>query len=254
MKTVSIKQILARIIRTARDVEPDYYSNIQEWIAEALAIAYTPTTLEITSSVLDVKNHIADMPCGFHKIICMEYCGYRLLEAGDITAFHQGDTTEIRKGVQPPNPTVVYDSLTLKPFSIDEILQLPPVDREYYREGVNVFQFSFKEGTPKVHYYSLPIDSEGFPLIPDNANLHNHIFYYTLMSMIGAGIPMNSKELTYMNCRQLTEDIYLPRAINELKRWDSEIAHKNYPRMVFPQYFHKDFFKNGEQYQKVVGI
>ena len=262
MKTVSIKQVVAKILRTARDIEPDFYSSIYEWIAEGLAMAYTPTILLVTSEILKVKNHIAEMPCGFYDIIAMEYKGCRLPLGGDITAFQKGNTTNI---------TTVQDSIELtylqpqevwvsgNPPSVLELNQNGVLyqSADYYRESLDCFHFSFEVGEVTLHYRSLPLDTDGFPLIPDNENLKQHLFYYTLQQLLGAGVKLNNVELTWNTCRQLSEDKYLPRAINEFKVWNPETMHRAYTsqtRLIMPQHFHNDFFKNSEQYQGIEGI
>jgi hypothetical protein len=249
MRTVSSKEVLARIIR-GKDIPSDMYYHIQEWMAEALAMAYTPATLEIDSVLLNVKNHIASMPCNFYKTICMEYNGYRLLLGTDITAYQKGDTTNIRKA-QGNNSYTVFSSITGKMIDIDS---LQPCN-EYYRESLNCFHFSFEKGDVTLHYNKLATDEEGMPLIPDNENLKQAIYYYCLMQLIGCGVDI--KALNFQMCYDFFENKYLPRAINELRDWSPERAFslwQSQTRMVFPDHLHKDFFKEGEQYQAIKGI
>jgi hypothetical protein len=258
MKTVSIKTVIARVLRTVRELDTDFYTDLIEWIAEALAQANTPSQLMVEDTVLLVKNHIAEKPCGFHSTIAIEYCGHRLALGGDITAFHKGNTTKISNRtednlVEP----IVVNTTNFEVMGSAPLGTAPPYPIEYYRELLDVYHFSFEEGEIKLHYRTLPVDEEGYPLIPDNENLKQAIFYYCLMCLIGAGAELQNKELNWRMCFDLYENKYLPRAINEMKIWNPETAQRAYTsqtRLIFPQHFHRDFFKYSEQYQEIKDI
>lgn len=244
MKTTSIKHVLMRVLRTARDLNTTYYTDCYEWIAQGLAQLYTPTVLLVKSKVLSVKNHVANLPCDFIEVIAVEYCGQRLLMGSDVTAYQNGDTTNINRDYSEHAP-FEYDSLSGLPY------RATTQKAEYYREVLDVLQFSFQTGEITLHYRALQVDDEGYPLIPDVEELKNALFYYTLMCLTEAG--WESKVFNPEYCRDLFENVYAPRAINKLNPFTEEHAQRMLNAMVrftLPQHIYEDFGKNIEQRQE----
>lgn len=277
--STSIKEVLASVIRNLDNKLPGYYTDyILEWIPEAVAELRTPFTLYTTSTPNQncdgeyiTHNHVARLPCGLVELLSVEdQFGYRLNRSGsqlDIT------NPSIERSVEPNTDARVTDFITRtgsigtgdengpsvpwKGENIDKVIA--PVTAPYYDIQLDYIQTSEESMFVKLHYTKLPVDEEGYPLIPDVREYKEALYWYVLKKLIGSGfqhpvIPMNLNGLAY--CEEQYEK-YAGRALGEIKMPDQDRMGKlrnSITRIIPPYHFYEDFFQGSEQIQPVTGI
>lgn len=275
-KLVSAKEILARVIRSVGYKLPStYHDDILEWIPEAIGMLQVTNTLVVTSSgnkncpeEILVKNHCADLPCGFVSILAVEdENGYRIPEAGDVTDFtsptsRRHAVSEIARvstfEVNPFQhqtsdgiPTEAPGS-SIPIYGSDlEVSNSSPKRVSYYKIQGNYIHTSFETGFIKIHYLSLPVDKEGYPLVPDNENFKQAIEWYIIKRLIGAGY--EHKVFSYKDVDEQYEK-YANRGMNEVSYRSLDTAARTYNstiRLIPPHHFNEDFFVNSEQSERI---
>jgi hypothetical protein len=121
---------------------------------------------------------------------------------------------------------LIEDSRGLLPCHIEDLEAifyngklLPPLDSLsvtnglYYRLNRSFINTSFREGKVTVYYIRLPIDEEGFPLIPDNSLVDEALMWWIARNLCLGGLKHPS--IDFKMCEQLW-DKYYPKAQNNV--------------------------------------
>ncbi len=128
-------------------------------------------------------------------------------------------------------------------IDIRSVLSLPYCEYTYYTE-LDWLNTSLCDGKIRLHYFSLLIDDEGFPLIPDNQNYKQAIYWYVRGMMIGAGF--DDKVFKYEHCVASFE-LHAARALGEITYPSPDVTEavdSSLTRLVFDEYAFDDFFEN----------
>jgi hypothetical protein len=179
------------------------------------------TKYELKSCYEDVKVvfHKGKLPCDLHHIKAVEYKGRRLPEGNSSKDIRTG-----HKIASVPEPVVSTMSLIATPngesmwvnkFSTDEVVacSLDVHPSAYYQIEMSFITTSFADDTIRIHYKAVPCDDNGLPLIPDNEDYKQAIYYYVRSMMIGAGYKDTVYNIPMLN--QLWET-HAARAIGQI--------------------------------------
>jgi hypothetical protein len=272
-RLVSAKSIIARVIRGAGGKIPSsLIDDIFEYIPEGIGMIQVTNSMVLTSTgdkncpgEILVKNHCACLPAGFINIEVVEdECGNRMLEGSDVTDFtrpttlqHQKPSDKTRVSVFEVDPSTYQTSNgvpatkpgTSIPLYGEDIVPVssPTNVRAYYRISGNHIQTSFECGYIKIHYWALPVDSEGYPLIPENENFKQALEWHIIRRLIGAGY--EHKVFSYQFADQQFE-IFAARAMSEVSFPSTDSMarlHHATVRLIPPSTFHEDFGIGYEQ-------
>lgn len=286
-QSISIKNVIGRVVRNLDNKIPGHYLDYMlEWIPEAMEELQTPYQMITTSSPncntpgeIVTKNHVASLPCGLVKLIAVEdEHGYRVrngMDNTDITSQSSRYSPSSPKGlnarpvnfqkdaqatmgVNPttnlPGASVPWDGSDIKPVESHNYNQA------YYKLQMGSIQTSEESMFIKLHYQAIPVDSEGYPLVPDVTEYKEAIYWYIMNKLIGAGmkhptIPPNLQGLEY--CTQKYE-FYAGRALGKIKMPTQDrmarLRDGFAQRMVPPNHFYEDFGIGGEQIQQISWI
>jgi hypothetical protein len=204
-----------------------------------------------------VSNHVLCIPKDLCGLIAIEDEYGRIIPmGGDITDLK---STTKRSQIRPTDdgrPSVFQMGVThgnTTPIFGEDLEQLPIAssNANYYKISGNYIQFSFEEGFVKLHYLRRPLDKEGYPLIPDNENFKQALYWYVLKQLIGAGY--KHQVFDYGKCDEEFEK-YGARAINEITYPSLDAmakANRSLIRLIPPYHFYEDFFANSEQTQQI---
>ncbi len=276
---VSAKQVLASTIRSLGYKLPStYMDDILEWIPEAMGELEVTDSLVLTSTpdvdqggALSVSNHCVCLPCGLRAIEAVEdERGNRLPLGADVTDISSpsskrhvgvGRSGEPRVSAFEVNP---YQHQTSDGLPTDEPAtsfpflgeDIEPTENlstttHYYQVVGNMIQTSFEEGYIKVHYWSIPVDKEGYPLLPDNANFKRAVEWHIIRRLIGSGYEHKVFSYDYANNQF---ELYAARALSEVSFYTPERAQrlKNVMvRLIPPTNYYEDFGINVEQSEKL---
>lgn len=208
MKFTSIYTIFLKLKRDYGLTEINQ-SDVIEWSAEALEAIGAIQIMQRKLKLLHVKNHKAQLPAGMIDILQLHrvngYQGKCLCDETNtmITTTYSTNKITVIEGCQQAESQckdIIYikditgSEIEFKPIrkatstlflknSCEECLDKD--DSEYsdygydlYMQEVNDLVFSFKEGIVALTYYSIPIDNDGFPLIPDIYPITNAVTKY----------------------------------------------------------------------------
>lgn len=267
---ITSKEVIARVIRNlGYHLPSQYHDDMLEWLPEGIN-QLTDTKLRVVTSTpscdevgaLETINHIVALPAGLLAIIAVEdEFGHKIPEGGDITDItsptsRYTDTIAARStvfGVNPYQHQTSDGTPTTEPGSTipvygDDLTGSTPANGyRYYKMSGNYLQTSFETGFVKIHYLAMVVDSEGYPLVPDNENFKTALYWYILKMLIGAGY--QHPVFSYQFCDQEFERIGA-RALGEIKfpSLDEKArVHNANTRLIAPSGFHSNFFIGSEQ-------
>lgn len=277
--STSIQEILGRIIRNLDNKLPSHYiDSMLEWIPEAVEQLRTPFTLYKTSTPnvgcsgeFVTKNWAVRLPCGLVELLSVEdQFGQRIHKSGAQLAFPSpskqrsqlagGDarvTDFITRtdGITTGNasgPSVPWDGSNIK-------LLEQPVTALSYDLQLDWLLTSEESAFVKLHYYALPVDEAGYPLIPNVPEYKEALYWYVMGKMIGSGfvhpvIPASIQGIEFCENKFNT---YAGRALGEIKMPDQDRMIKLYNstvRLIPPVHFYDDFFVGSSEMQPIRGI
>lgn len=214
--TVSIENVIGRVIRNTKITDTSAIQDIYEWIPEAMELLQTKYELEPKCKPLNIRFHQALLPKGLVYIEAVVYGGQRLRYSEQLRA-------------KPDNPSgaqTVFQSvpeLKVNPatgnsmigWTSEQLKNIPESGAEYYYLKPNYLCTSMRDCKEVLLYYkSVPMDENGFPMIPDNGAYKEALYWYVRGKLIGSGQLVDPRN-TEDKCNQLFE-MHGGRAINEI--------------------------------------
>lgn len=184
-KNVSCKAIIAKVYRDFNPSHSGWVGNAIEWIGEGLQQIGTHIALETTTFDLEVKEFRVKIPCKADSIQAIEY--------------------ECRK--LPRNNAVNFND------NCKCVRDLETHPNASYSLNPNYIRTSFEEGSIKVHGLSIPVDNDGYPMIPDEYNTKEALSWYVMMKMISRGYKHHL--FSYKDAYEFWQDMY-PSAQNAI--------------------------------------
>ena len=218
-QTCSMKSVIARVIRNTRVQDTSYIADMHDWIWEAMGMLKTKQTLRHTYEDIIVDFHKAKLPCCLVYIDAVEGNGFRVPLNNGLRAPERETSSNI--------PAPVFQSLPVGQLTGDvteksykqrvlTVKSLPVAPGSYYKlDDPGYITTSFADGVITVYYTQYPTDEDGLPLIPDNENYKQALYWYVRAMMIGAGY--EDRVFSYEQCFEQFERIYGPRAVGEIR-------------------------------------
>lgn len=156
-KFTSVRQTIAKVYRDLNLEDEDRWMDMIEWAAEALEqIGAFPQYVQ-KPAILEIQNYRAAIPCDLHKVT----------------------------GITFQQEALKYNAGT---FDIDKNAKdntnIRTVSHAGYTMNDGFFNFNFEKGKAEIAYLGIPVDEEGFPLIPDNISYREAVEKYIVMKMM----------------------------------------------------------------------
>jgi len=156
-KNVSSKQVIAKIYRDFRPSDSNWVNDAVEWMGEAIEYIGAYTEYVLQPFPVTVKEFKAKLPCSLEFIEGIEYEGAYLQPSGS--------------------------SNTIQGNGID----LPLHTNESYKINPNYIHTTFEEGDIIIHGLSVPVDCDGFPLVPDSMEFKQALAWYIMFRLVARG-------------------------------------------------------------------
>ena len=212
----SLKDVIGNVIRNTRIQDSSFIADIHEWLYEAMDMLETQNTLEGKWEKVCIEFHKAKLPCGLKWIDAVEYNGHRLREGhGSRPAEMGGMVTYNNPFISTVDKIDTTNGHSQYVSEIKKVQQLAVGYNEYYYTEMGTINTSFCDGELMVYFRGVKVDDDGFPMIPDNQNYKQALYWYCRAMMIGAGF--EDKVFTYAHCFEQWERIYGPRATAEIR-------------------------------------
>jgi len=260
--SVSINEVIARIVRNTRLQDSSYITDFQEWIPEAMEYMKTSYDLKPTFKDVQIIFHKGKLPCDLVWLEAVEYEGQRIGTSGTVKNYKTGhnipgnstdldNLTTFSSLILPVPDNTYFDennlfwSSTVQPTTVAGHLDANGCRQPstFYDIELGYITTSFADGYVRLHYKARPVDGDGLPLIPDNNNYKEAIYYYVRAKMIGTGYP--DKVYNEQDLMQRFET-YARRAINEITYPtpdEREQEMKTFVRFIPPANYWENFFR-----------
>ena len=124
------------------------FETVVDYAVDFIRIVGSPPTFFEKTAIVKIKNYRGELPCDFYEMIQVRLMGG-----------YEGDHL-----IHGHNRVFRYstDSFHMSP------VKAKFTDLTYKIQGNCIFTAPLEEGEIEVAYKALPIDEEGYPLIPDN--------------------------------------------------------------------------------------
>lgn len=206
----SVNDVIGRVLRNTRLTDTGVISDLPVWVGEAMEMLQTSSTLEPAEQDVQVKFFQGRLPCGLVELDAVLIGGKRL--GLDISSIYQTNKQGREVDVYQQNYRIVNPFLD----SVDiRTPQTQAPQTEYYLKPGYICLTKTKDATITLHYKRHAIDDDGFPLIPDNGNYKEALYWFVRGKLIGAGILEESKSINEHVCNEKWE-LLAARAINEI--------------------------------------
>lgn len=180
----SIKSLMADIIDDFEITNSDWYYKSIGWIARALEIMRIWNGYDKVSYKVNIVDYKGLLPCNINSILFVTNSANRYVPI--VSDFTLASSCSCPSEIEPCNDTVIINQ--------------------------SAVQTSFATGWIKVHYYGIPKDEDGIPLIPDDAFVTEAIGWYVVMKMITSGY--KHKVITNWKEAKNEWEVAYPRAQN----------------------------------------
>jgi hypothetical protein len=290
LKYTSVKEIIGRVIDDVGAKLPShYYDTMLEWIPQGVRMLetkyqltedstgnWTESTEELDPKALYTNNHVVPIPTGVISIIAVEdQFGERVrLAASQIDFKNQSDRYSTGSGgnydARPTNFQVdVWDHQGVDPATgTEESVPWDGSDLKQviggqtnatYKAQGNMIQTSLECMFIKIHYLSLPMDQDGYLMVPDVEEYKQALGFYILRQLIGAGFkhPIWNGPPGWNHYNSMWEK-YAARALGVIKYPDIDRMEKLRTgfaeRLIPAHHAYNDFFTGIEQTQEIGNI
>lgn len=194
-------------------------------------MGYMKTRYSLSTKYKDicVRYHKARMPCGLQSLLAVQYGNCRLKYYSGSKSADSFTTASGAPSVYPGIPkegdTLFGTHLVKRPAVHDgeeveftetdlcRVMDLAFHGEHWYYTELDYINTSFADGIIRVFFKKLPVDQNGLPLIPDEENYKEALYYYGRGKMIGAGYV--DKVFTEQQCMDRFEK-YAERAMSKI--------------------------------------
>jgi hypothetical protein len=201
----SIKRVIAKVL-TDNDIQEETIrvSDMIEWAAEALERigAFPELDTKVSGKggdpLIPVVDYRADLPQGLHSIIQAAYAVeeegpfYPMRKSSGSFDSVRGDTI-IVDGTDPNN--IVYGTEEEKKqtsFTHDIVYTTIP----------GYINTNMREGHIMLSYRTIPLDGDGYPMVPDDPGFIDALYWYITMKLLYPKWVLGTvKDAAYQNAR-----------------------------------------------------
>lgn len=240
-KTVSVKNIIAKVFRDLNLKEEQDFINFIEWSDEALAHIGVFEQLVTKQYCTDIKFYKAELPCDIVSINSISVDGVNLRPENNpygsqkyeynISNEDTGLSEQVDKIKNP-----LYKSV----LDINEYPNSYTIQNGFIR-------FSKEKGTLNMSYQAIPSDEEGYPLIPDEVSFREAVYRYivykwlypqAIIGKVDFRIVADAEQKWYWYCNQAGAKAMMPdiAKLENIKR--------NYLKLKPDLYRFDKFFSN----------
>lgn len=270
-KYVSCKEVIGELYRDRKYKYQLSWSDSLEWSVDAIQLIGAPSSLQPRVAKITIDNYRGILPCDLESITqaAGSYSGCAIFpmttSTGSFHPVHICDDTALTTLIEEFNQT----STTATELPIGQDISGNPVytfqngnmsmpegtfdnavsfngDKSTYNVNGNFVFTNYSSGCVYLAYKALPVDEEGYPLIPDNRR-----FKEAIKAFIGYKI-----DYILYRSKELDKDIYdiserewlfyVASAGNVAKmpNYDQMQSIMNQMKLIPQRYSHGEFFKS----------
>jgi len=256
-KVVSSKQVISRVLRRTRLSDTSYLEDMKVWLPEAINSLRTTHSLELVTRLITSHNHISLLPSDLSSVEAVMYKGKRLRLASSVLPLNMVKTLSdatLTAYITNPNHKDILGTEKGR----GEHLEMSTVEctNHTYKVQTGCIHTSFSDGDFILIYRRLPVDCDGFIMIPDNNNYKQAIEWYIYQQMTFSGYILPDKKMDYSFCTSEFER-FASRALKEITYPSvdkMESLYRSTTNLIFPQHYWEHFGTGLEQIQEIKGL
>lgn len=193
---ISIKQTIGRFLKEFGLDDTNYVDDIAQWTEDAIQIIGIPNYYTYRYKFMPVENYRSRLPCDIDNLFGI-WVNHDLNKAKDTEGLHRlflRNNPLFGKGINTPQHGTAYGSI-----------------------NGQFVHTSFQTGILYFVYKGIPLDKEGYPLVPKDALLNEALQYYFIykMSLSGYKHPV----IDFKTALQMWTKLY-PQAGNSVSWFD----------------------------------
>ena len=246
--STSINEVIARVIRNTRVQDSSYIEDMMEWIPEAMGQMKTRYEYVALYKDITINFHKGKLPCGEIYVEAVQYNNTRLPLSSTVKHYATGHNLTAKE----PTPTVFSAVIETDPTpnenhfwssTLEAVANCPVNEHNWFAIEMGWITTSFADGVIRLYYKSQPLDENGLPLIPDNENYKQAIYWYVRAMMVGAGYKESVFTMDYLMAKF---ELHARRAINEITYptpEEKEQQLKVQVRLIPPSNYYENFYR-----------
>lgn len=174
-KKISLKNVISKVYSGLDITDDNDNINIIEWLGEAISKIKVYEQLESLSCKLPICNHKAELPCDLIYLDEVSICGVPIHKT-------YGDTLPEKYH----NQVIVYNQYDYRDSRMSGVENIAyQLGKRYVHQNGVEFKLengwmktSLQDGDVDIVYRRLPVDEEGYPLIPEEESFREALFWY----------------------------------------------------------------------------
>lgn len=217
--TVSIKNVIAKVYRDLDIREEENFINFIEWSAEALEKIGAFTQLESKHQKLKLENYRAELPDDLVYLTLVTYNNYPILPTANSI-----DPIQIDNSPSSTRPYAFHqEKIMNKVFVADTGFEGNNTNSKFdnvtYKISNGCIKTAVCSGFLEIVYEAMPLDCDGFPLVPDYVEFKEAIYWYINMKYsyaawrrgeIRDGVYQDAEHNWHWYCQQAANKAMIP--------------------------------------------
>lgn len=187
MVSSSIDNLIAKIIRDTRIPDSSYLADMYEWIPEAMRLLKTMVEMPVTPQKVTITNHMAKLPCGLIELLAVEYQGQRLRYYNGIRPGGSLTLFSTRENIGFTYYPTFKDMPSGPVLDLQLVMAAAAHPTAGYQVHMDYISTTFESGEVTLYFRQAPVDSRGLPLIPDNPDYKEAIYWWVREKLIQSG-------------------------------------------------------------------
>ncbi len=181
-KTVSVKNVIAKVYRDLDLREEDVFINFLEWSAEALEKIGAFTQLESKNADVTISNYRGELPDDLVYLTMVTYNNYPILPTTNTIDPIKIDTSHNTAPQYAFHQAKIQNAVFVNADTGFEGQNTPyTYDNVNYKITNGCIKTAIQTGCLKIVYQAMPTDSEGYPLVPDYVEFKEALYWYINM-------------------------------------------------------------------------
>lgn len=202
-KLTSVNVIISKVVRDLGLGDSEVpWQDMVEWLAEGLEHIGSYYQMEEKEAIIVIDNHKGLLPCDFYKSIrFMQGCGLNGLQNSGPLWEQVGnalDSCSLRKTT--PDCSPIIDALTFQKLQLMQYRKITNYNSFYsglqhsqslmgkgitytpsgssdYSVNFDTVTASFRFGFIQLRYLAIPVDENGYPLVPDDVSFRDALMW-----------------------------------------------------------------------------
>lgn len=212
-RTVSLKNIIAKVFRDLNLKEEQDFINMIEWGAEALEQIGVFEQLTTKVYCADIKFYKAPIPCDMVYINSVAVDGVNLKPSSNQFGVQQFEDTSDRADT---GLAINIDKVQNAAYA--GILDLVQHPNAYTISG-GYIKLAKEKGKLQISYQAVPEDEEGYPLVPDDVSFREAVYRYivykwmypqVIVGKIDARLLSDAEQKWHWYCNQAGAKAQMP--------------------------------------------